>query len=100
VGFWVHLYPRWPHSWRGIVAIGYRLLRSNFVRIFRYLHLAIVAGLPQKCRHGREVPSSASPGVSVVVSVGQGSVAIFELAVYRLEEIEAVFEDAAGDVLS
>jgi len=29
-----------------------------------------------------------------------GSVAIFELPVYRLEEIEAAFEDAAGDVLS
>jgi hypothetical protein len=29
-----------------------------------------------------------------------GSVAIFELAVYRLEEIEAAFEDAAGDVRS
>jgi hypothetical protein len=29
-----------------------------------------------------------------------GSVAIFELPVYRLEEIEAAFEDAAGDVRS
>jgi hypothetical protein len=29
-----------------------------------------------------------------------GSVAIFELPVYRLEEIEAAFDDAAGDVLS
>jgi hypothetical protein len=29
-----------------------------------------------------------------------GSVAIFELPLYRLEEIEAAFEDAAGDVLS
>ncbi len=26
-----------------------------------------------------------------------GSAAYFELAVYRLEEIEAAFEDAAGD---
>jgi hypothetical protein len=29
-----------------------------------------------------------------------GSVAIFELPVYRLEEIEVAFEDAAGDVRS
>jgi hypothetical protein len=29
-----------------------------------------------------------------------GSVAIFELAAYRLEQIEAAFEDAAGDVCS
>jgi hypothetical protein len=29
-----------------------------------------------------------------------GSVATFVLPVYRLEEIEAAFEDAAGDVLS
>jgi hypothetical protein len=29
-----------------------------------------------------------------------GSVAVFELSVYRLEEIERAFEDAAGDVLS
>src|SRR5215212_1689448 len=27
------LAPRWPHLWRGIVASGHRLLRSNFLRI-------------------------------------------------------------------
>ena len=27
----------------------------------------------------------------------RGSVAVFQLPVYRLEEIEAAFEDAAGD---
>jgi hypothetical protein len=27
------LAPRWPHLWRGIVASGYRLLRSNFLGI-------------------------------------------------------------------
>jgi hypothetical protein len=29
---------RWPHSWRGIVASGHRLLHSNFLRILGPLY--------------------------------------------------------------
>ena len=45
--FWVHLYPRWPHSWQGIVTSGHRLLRANFLRI-----LGTLLGLTVTDRNG------------------------------------------------
>ncbi len=62
-GFWCQSAPRWPHSWRGIVASGCDLLRANYPENFSKKPDQRYASPVQCIRVGRSQQGAAQPVV-------------------------------------